>query len=109
MRKVTLKLSRAGVAGLISTALVLPFVVLELINRRSFQEGFPLVLFVFMWLLTLAFALVLLPIVRRPQTDNKTSLVRLLPRVAFLILVASLWVSLVVDQMPCFLGVPNCD
>ncbi len=34
---------------------------------------------------------------------------RLMPRVAIVVLIAWLWVGLVVDQMPCFLGVPNCD
>lgn len=30
-------------------------------------------------------------------------------RVAVLILIAWLWIGSVVDQMPCFPGVPNCD
>jgi hypothetical protein len=28
---------------------------------------------------------------------------------ALLVLIAWFWVGLVDDQMPCFLGVPNCD
>jgi hypothetical protein len=32
-----------------------------------------------------------------------------LPRIATLIFIAWMWVAVVLDQMPCFLGVPNCD
>ena len=52
--------------------LVLPLVVLELVNRRGFNQGFPV-------------------------------------KVVLLGLVAWYWIGLVIDQMPCFLGAPNCD
>jgi hypothetical protein len=35
--------------------------------------------------------------------------VALLLRITFLALILVFWVSLVNDQMPCFLGIPNCD
>ncbi|HYN81900.1 MAG TPA: hypothetical protein VES88_10395 [Gemmatimonadaceae bacterium] len=52
-----------------------------------------------------------MPILRSLATGNRAlaNPVSLLPRVVFLILIAWVWVTLVVDQMPCFLGVPNCD
>ena len=97
--------------AIISSVLVLPFVVLELVNRRSFHEGFPLPLFGLMWLLPLSFILILMPIMRTLPAENRNLAIRpsLLPRVALLLLIAWLWGLLVVDQMPCFLGVPNCD
>ena len=96
---------------IISTILVLPFMMLEWVNRRDFHEGFPVPLFVVLWLLPLAFMLILTPIVRdvragKKITDNPLGL---LLRAAFLILIAWLWVGIILDQMPCFLGVPNCD
>ena len=77
-------------------ALVLPFVLLEAVNR-GVDRNFPVVLFALMWLLASAFVAILM----RPS--------RWWLRAALLIPIAAFWVGLVVDQMPCFLGVPNCD
>lgn len=97
--------------ALISTLLVLPFVVLELVNRRGFNEGFPVALFGLLWLLPLSFILLLLSIVRpRPAGPiTPASRLGLWSRVAVLGLIVYVWVALVADQMPCFLGQPNCD
>ena len=97
--------------ALISLLLVLPFMILELINRQGFNEGFPIPLFVIMWLLPLIFIVVLMPIVRNVRAGNSlmASPISPLIRVVLLILIAWMWTSLLIDQMPCFLGVPNCD
>lgn len=97
------------VSALISAALVLPFVILELVNRQD--QGFPVTLFGFLWLLPLAFILLLLPIVRRRPAGPMTAGNRLglWSRIAVMGFIAWVWVSIVLDQMPCFLGVPNCD
>jgi len=97
--------------AIISSILVLPFMILELMNRRSFHEGFPIPLFGILWLLPVAFILILMPIVRNVQAGNRIMAdpISLLLRVAFLILIAWLWSGIILDQMPCFLGVPNCD
>lgn len=94
-----------------SSVLVLPFIILELVNRRDFPNGFPIPLFGFMWLTALTFIAILMPIVRSYQASSQTapSSLSVLPRIALLALIAWMWVSLVIDQMPCFLGVPNCD
>jgi len=96
-------------AAIVSSVLVLPFMILELVTRRvSFD--FPIVLFAFMWLMALSFIVILTPILRSLQTKHGTlPNFSLLLRIVGLILIAWMWVSLVVDQMPCFLGVPNCD
>jgi hypothetical protein len=104
-------MNRHVLSLLLSWASVLPFVVLELVNRRGFQEDFPFALFGVMALLSAAFVLILTPVVRAGRTGrgvvaNPTGL---LLRVALLIPLAWLWVVLVLDQAPCFLGVPNCD
>lgn len=96
---------------IISLLLVLPFMILEPVNRRNFNEGFPIPLFVFMWLLPMLFILTGMPIVRNVRAGNSllANPVILLIRVVFLAFIAWMWVSLMIDQMPCFLGVRNCD
>ena len=99
--------------AIISTLLVLPFIILELINRQDFraQEGFPVMLFALLWLLPLAFILILRPTVRNVREGNRSRMYRLylLLSVASLILIAWLWSGIMLDQMRCFLGVPHCD
>lgn len=91
--------------------MVLPFTVLELVNRGQYHEGFPVTLFVFLWILPIAFILMMKPILRSPRMGIGLDLksISLLLQITLLTLFAWLWISLIVDQMPCFLGVPNCD
>lgn len=97
--------------AILSAVLVLPFVILELLNRPGYQEGFPLPLFGILGLLPAVFIRILTPTLagiraREPATLNS---IKLWLRVSLLILIAWLWVAIILDQMPCFLGVPNCD
>lgn len=97
-----------------SSLLVVPFMILEFVNRRTFSEfpqSFPIPLFVTMWLLAFAFVYVLTRMMR-----GESARAKLVPAVAARLLgivvlgfIAYAWVGLVIDQMPCFLGVPNCD
>jgi len=98
-------------ASLISLLLVLPFMIMEVVNRRNFNEGFLIPLFTIMWLLPVLFILTGMPIIRTVQAGNSilANPVILLIRVVFLILIIWFWSALLIDQMPCFLGVPNCD
>ena len=98
-------------AGIVSSVLVLPFVIMESANTGDLSGGFPVALFAVLWVIPFAFIVIVMPIVRSLQTANRASLtpLRVLPRIVVLALFAWLWVSLVLDQMPCFLGVPNCD
>jgi hypothetical protein len=102
-----------GPAVLISFLLVLPFVILEFLFNTPTRQSAPgiLALFGFLWLLPTAFIVVLAPMARtvRAGSGIMANPVALLVRVAFLVLVAMVWGSLLVDQLPCFLGVPNCD
>jgi len=54
-----------------------------------------------------------LAMLRRPVTRWRFALdctrVALFPPITFWALVSVFWVWLVNDQMPCFLGTPNCD
>jgi hypothetical protein len=84
---------------------------LEVVNKTGFSKNFPIPLFVFLWLLALSVVLLLRPLGYGLRAGNGTmaNRLRLLARVALAILIAGLWVAVVLDQMPCFLGVPNCD
>jgi len=59
-----------GSSALISLLLILPFMIMEVVNRRIFNEDFPFTLFFAMWLNAFAFSLILLPIVRGRRTSN---------------------------------------
>jgi hypothetical protein len=97
--------------ALISLILVLPFMLLELVNRRTYHEGFPVVVFGLLWLLPIAFIVMLMPIVQTVRAGSSilAKPLTLVLRVALLVLVAWLWGGILIDQLPCFLGVPNCD
>jgi hypothetical protein len=101
-------LRRVGTLMIISLVLVLPFVVLELISV-GLKPNFPFLLFVVMWALTLLFVLILMPIIESLRAKNLANPFRFLLRAVLLTAIASILVAIVVDQMPCFLGVPNCD
>ena len=57
-----------GASALISFLIVLPFMVMEFVNRQSFftsgKESFPIGLFVMLWVLSMLFFLIPMPIVR---------------------------------------------
>src|SRR5688572_1074957 len=56
-------LKRFGLSGLISFLLILPFMVMEVVNRRQFNEELPYPLFSFLWFNLFAVSFILLPIV----------------------------------------------
>ena len=108
MKNIFTNLRSPAIIGFI---LVFPFMILELVNRRNFNEGFPIALFGFLWLLPTLFIITIMPMVRNIGAGNSiiANPIILLLRVVFLAFIAWMWVSLVIDQMPCFLGVQNCD
>ena len=59
-----------GSSALISLLLILPFMIMEVVNRRNFHEDFPFVLFFVLWLNLFAINLILLPIVRGRRKGN---------------------------------------
>ena len=95
----------------ITAVLVAPFIVLQLVNRRAFDEDFPVVLFMFMSAHSLLIVLLLTPALRRLRTERALSALKL-GHWAGLVLSGVLiyaYVNVVIDQFACFLGVPNCD
>ncbi len=98
--------------AIISFLLMMPLMIMEAVNRRSFNEGlFPIPLFGVLWLMPLIFIVILMPIVRSVEVGNGVMVkpVSFFIRVVFLVLIAWVWIGVVKDQMPCFCGIPNCD
>jgi hypothetical protein len=60
-----------GSSALISFLLILPFMIMEVVNRRNFNEDFPTFLFFVMWLNLFAVSVILLPIVLGRQTRKQ--------------------------------------
>jgi hypothetical protein len=103
-----------GVAALISLILVAPFAFLELRYNTETARNlihFPFPVFGLLWLLATVFIIIVASIVRTVRAGDSLLAhpVALLFRLVFLVLVAWLWGGLFIDQLPCFLGVPNCD
>ena len=100
-----------GASLLISATLVAPFIVLELVNRRTFREDFPFVLFTFMSLHSLFIVLLLTPALRRLRAERSLKALGLGHWAGLLlgVFLVFVYANVVIDQLPCFLGVPNCD
>jgi hypothetical protein len=63
-------LKTLGSSALISFLLILPLMIMEVVNRRSFNEDFPTFLFFVMWLNLFAVSTILLPILLGRRTGN---------------------------------------
>jgi hypothetical protein len=100
-------------AAIISLILVLPFAILESLNNTITKQNAPglIILFGLMLLLPMAFIVIVMPIARtvRAGTGLPGNPITLFLRVGFLALIATVWGWGLIDQLPCFLGVPNCD
>ncbi len=100
----------AATAMALAAALVAPLVVLEVLNQPGSGTDFPVALFIGLWALpALGFHLAI-PALRGIRAEGLAAHpLSLLWRATWIALVTVAWVSLVRDQMSCFLGVPNCD
>ncbi len=100
-----------GLSALLGLLMTLPFAVMELVNRRSYGEGFPFPLFGMMWLMAAVTVAIVAPITKdlRAGKASKPNWASLLVRGVILVGVIIGWVTLVADQMPCFVGVRHCD
>jgi hypothetical protein len=98
-------------SALWGSILLLPLAALEIINRWKFQEGFPVAVFTFTWILQTLFIYILIPLVKRIRSRSflKQNLLFTILNISGLVLIASIWFGWVSDQWPCLMGVPNCD
>ena len=99
-------------AAVIGAILVAPLLFLELRNNRpNSRASDNAVLFGVLWLLPTAFVMMAMPIIRVFRSGQTTPQrpAALALRIALLVVVAVMWLSIVSDQLPCFMGKPNCD
>lgn len=94
--------------GLLCT---LPFAVMESVNLGGIPDPFPYAIFLYLWLMFALFYMSLFAILRlaRSKVNKKERFPAYLLNALVLIFSVISIVSLIIDQMPCFLGVPNCD
>jgi hypothetical protein len=87
------------IPAIIGTVLVLPFMILEFLNRRAFHEDFPFPLFAVLWILPFAFTLLLVPILRSLRAHERSTgnPIILIMKAVFLILMAWLRISILQD------------
>jgi hypothetical protein len=90
------------------------FAYLELRHNTETSRNlihFPIPLFGMLWFLATVIIIIVASIVRTVRAGDSLLAhpVTLFFRLVFLALVAWLWGGLFIDQLPCFLGVPNCD
>lgn len=106
-----LKRTNLAIAAIGASILVAPLVILQRINRGNSSDEFSTGLFVVIWLLAAIFIGTLLPMIRgvRAGKGGKWNPATLALGAFVLVIAGSLWFGIVNDQMPCFMGVPNCD
>jgi len=91
---------------------VLPFMILEWSTRSDLprSDASP-ILWIFMWLPSAVFIAILMPVVRNFRREENS--IRVHPvshwlRVGISVFLVWMWGTLVIDQMPCFLGGSGC-
>ena len=95
-------------AALVSLLLVLPLLTLELLFNQSTSWGTDsVVLYGSLYLLAVSLVLALIVVARIARA--RESAFKMLAGAVMLGVLGFVLGSLVIDQMPCFLGVPNCD
>ncbi len=105
------KLKRLFTPVLLGLLCVLPFAVMEIVNLGRIPDPFPYAIFLYLWLMFALFLICLFAIVRlaKSRVSKQERLPALLLNALVLLFSVMSIVYLLADQMPCFLGVPNCD
>ncbi|MCK6540291.1 MAG: hypothetical protein L6Q26_09550 [Anaerolineales bacterium] len=71
LKGMNLMLTNLKSSALISLLISLPFMVMQIVNRRNYNEDFPFALFFILWLNLFAVSLILLPIVQGLRTAKQ--------------------------------------
>jgi hypothetical protein len=97
-------------SAILGILFVLPMMIMEWVNRREYAEDYPFPVFFVLWLLAVTFILIFLSVIHDIKAGagffrNPLVLIKTILLITF----AGLLMGIVIDQMPCFLGVPHCD
>ncbi len=94
---------------LIGLALIAPFIALEAVTTSFFsRSGFPATLFFSMWVNASIVVASMLSVFKKIQGDVRRSLVPFAAVATIFILSTAALVTIIIDQMPCFLGGTGC-
>ena len=99
-------------AMFVSSLLIMPFAVLESVNTALTRQNASgiFVLFGLLWVLPVILLVLVLPVVRTLKVKHeRTASFGLLVSIALGGFAVAFWGGILLDQLPCFLGVPNCD
>ena len=92
----------------LSACAVAPLLFLEVRNNVTSRRGADyVVLFGLLWVVSLAVGLTARRVARAVREGDLRY--GTLVRMTVLVVLVGVWFSIVNDQMPCFLGTPNCD
>ena len=101
-----------AIASVVGLLLVAPLAFLEFKYATGSRQSLDYAaLFGLMWLLPVAFVMIAAPVLhkfRAGHTLHRPPVV-LGIKLVLLIFLAGIWIAIVRDQLPCFIGVPNCD
>ena len=104
--------SDIAIGAIISSCIVFPLMLLEYVNTEGFAgKGFPAALYIALWLMPFLLLVLMIPVVRHLRSGNGLDRNRVIfvLKTALAIGIVVIWVNILMDQAPCFMGVPNCD
>jgi hypothetical protein len=94
------------VIGFVTTA---PFYFLEYYYSGGYPQGVPAALFRMMWVETTLIAFLAFSLIRTPFANaTKQWIVPFLLKLAAMTVIAIAWVTIIIDQLPCFVGGRGC-
>lgn len=94
------------VIGFLATA---PFYVLEYYYSGGYPQGVPAALFRMMWVETTLISFLAFSIYKTPFANAvRQWIIPFLLKLAAMSVIAIAWVTIVIDQMPCFFGGRGC-
>ena len=101
------------IAAITGVTILLPLAFLQFWLNTVTRQDLPdlAVLFGLLWILSTAFILIIIPLA--PMIRARKILLAkpfsLFLRLAASVAIVTMWIGIVIDQLPCFLGIPNCD
>jgi hypothetical protein len=107
----TPKLKRFLTPVLLGLLCTLPFFVMESVNLAAVPDPFPTTIFLYLWLMFALLLMSLFAILRlaKVKTKGRERLPAYLLNGLVMVFTLLSIINILIDQMPCFLGVPNCD
>lgn len=100
--------SKLAWAFLLGFLINLPFMIMEWVTQSDLpRTNFPFALFIYMCLAATLFIFLVMSILKDFSSNTRRPFPLLLKGIPAVLLAWS-WITLVIDQMPCFLGASGC-